>query len=751
MRAWTVDADDIRVAEDFDESLLHRTPEIDAFLTPGRDDKFVVIGTKGFGKTLLLKAKRVLYQREGQAVCLPHGNLLDKPIGDKIFGREAIALFAASPLPWSKVWLSAIAMAALKHFDAIDDLKVGARLGGLIADSRLHSVIDHFVRLLDFTPSELQRCATETDGHLVPRLRALNAPLAIFIDGIDEYFNKHVEDLPASPSVTGELSPNVWYFAQLGLVEVAYQLRRINHHLKVFAAIRKEAYSRWPQRTAMVQQYRGSAVDIIYTPESLREIFVNNVRLVRNDRLVQAERMRSSPLEAFLGRLSVTDVHTHEEEDAFEYICRHTLLRPRDLMTIGERLTALRPDERRNEFRLKEAVNQAATEIAHEYLAEIAPYVSGLKPELLFDRLPGHVISRAELELISGEEETSGGQDAFSSLYRVGLLGYVQHDRVRGEWRQRFLRPGEATLETNGVLPRATHYLVHPVLFDVIARHNTAFGQRIDRVNIVGYDRPWRESGPVERTLDVRQSCVLKADVQSFAALMRSGRRRPGPGRARGGGAALGAAGGDHRDPCRRCRPDRRRRSGGAGADRPPPDGCGLPGAGPAAPQDRAPLRAGADRPARRQPAHDHRRRGCDPLRGAGRAAGRARPDLGHRGLSPAVPRAPVALADDGGPGARRRRPLQHQEARLVRARHLDGPVPARVLIASTEERSRKRGFFPLLRLTDPAFAGNLPGCQTRRCRRPFTRGATLAHGAPCRPPSPKNKPAPTCTSCWPP
>src|SRR6185436_3965598 len=523
MRAWTVDADDIRVAEDFDESLLHRTPEIDAFLTPGRDDKFVVIGTKGFGKTLLLKAKRVLYQREGHAACLPSGNLLDKPIGDKIFGRESIALFAASPLPWSKVWLSAIALATLKHFDALDDLKVGARLGGLVADTRLHSVIDHFVRLLDFTPSELQRCATDTDGHLVPRLRALNAPLAIFIDGIDEYFNKHVEELPASPSVTGEVSPNVWYFSQLGLVEVAYQLRRINHHLKVFAAIRKEAYARWPQRTAMVQQYRGSAVDIIYTPEALREIFVNNVRLVRTERMVQADRMRSNPLEAFLGRLTVTDVHTREEEDAFEYVCRHTLLRPRDLMTIGERLTALRPDERRNEYRLKEAINAAATEIAHEYLAEIAPYVSGLKPELLFDRLPGHVISRAELELIGADDETHDGQEGFTSLYRVGLLGYVQHDRVRGEWRQRFLRPGEATLETNGVLPRATHYLVHPVLFDVIARNNTAFLQRIDRVNIVGYDRPWRESGPVERTLDVRQSCVLKADVQGFATLMRSG------------------------------------------------------------------------------------------------------------------------------------------------------------------------------------------------------------------------------------
>ena len=74
MRAWTVDADDIQVAEDFNESLLHRTPEIEGFLRSDRDDKFIVIGTKGFGKTLLLKAKRILYQREGRAACLPAGH-----------------------------------------------------------------------------------------------------------------------------------------------------------------------------------------------------------------------------------------------------------------------------------------------------------------------------------------------------------------------------------------------------------------------------------------------------------------------------------------------------------------------------------------------------------------------------------------------------------------------------------------------------------------------------------------------------
>jgi len=530
MRAWTVDADDIRVAEDFDDALLHRTPEIDAFLTPERDDKFIVIGTKGFGKTLLLKAKRILYQRDGQAACLPNGSLLDKPIGDKIFSRESIAFFEASPLPWAKVWLAAIALATLKHADALDGLRVNARLHALVSDRNLHGVIDHFVRLLDFSPGDLQRCATETDGHLVPRLRALNAPIAIFIDGIDEYFNKHVEQMPVNPSVTGELSPNVWYHAQLGLVEVAYQLRRINHHLKVFAAIRKEAYARLPARTAMVQQYRGSAVDIVYSPESLREIFVNNVRLLKPERMVHPERVRHHPLEAFLGRASVTDTYTREEEDAFEYVCRHTLLRPRDLMTIGDRVAALRPDERREEHRLKEAVNQAATEIAQEYLNEIAPYVGELGLDRLFENLPAPVLTRAEVDVVSAELGigANGATDPIHALYRVGLLGYVQHDRVRGEWRQRFLRPGEATLETDGPLPRATHYLVHPVLGEVIARANPAFAQRADRVNVVGYDRPWREpEGTVHDPATTRTCCVLMADVHRFAALMRAGTDAP--------------------------------------------------------------------------------------------------------------------------------------------------------------------------------------------------------------------------------
>jgi class 3 adenylate cyclase len=209
-------------------------------------------------------------------------------------------------------------------------------------------------------------------------------------------------------------------------------------------------------------------------------------------------------------------------------VCRHTLLRPRDLMTIGERLAAQRPDERMHEERLKEAVNQAAFEIAHEYLAEIAPYLGGPEVDRLMERLPGHVLTRSELEALNVDDDAQASKRAFWALYRVGLLGYVQHDRVRGEWRQRFLRPGEAALESDGTLPPSTHYLIHPVLSDVIGRVNPTYLQRVDPANIVGYDRPWRDT---ERTPDfvahVRSCCVLKADVRGFGNLMRADMDRP--------------------------------------------------------------------------------------------------------------------------------------------------------------------------------------------------------------------------------
>lgn len=235
--------------------------------------------------------------------------------------------------------------------------------------------------------------------------------------------------------------------------------------------------------------------------------------------------LRSDPIAAFAGRDRVTHSYTGEQEDVFDYIYRHTLQRPRDLMTIGQKLSDLPPEERRSEPKLKAAVNQAATEIAEEYLNEISPYIGDVDLVRLFAMLPRHILPRDEVEAIREQYEAvtaaAGGSDGhvFGILYRAGLLGCIHQDLVSGTRVQRFLRPGDEALDRGCDLPSSTHYLVHPVLAELVAEFSPEYARNIDPVNVVGDGRPWREQG---ETGDARERalCVLKADIKEFSRFM---------------------------------------------------------------------------------------------------------------------------------------------------------------------------------------------------------------------------------------
>jgi hypothetical protein len=524
MRAWTVDADDIQIADDLDATLLHRTPWIESFLELKRSDRFIVTATKGFGKTLLLKAKRIGYA-DGTAVCIPENGLLDKPIGDKVFNAAMVALYGESTDNWKRIWLIAIAAATLKRLDMADGLRVNPQLHALLGNPNLTSVIDHFVNLLDFDRGDLFRSANDTDNQLIPRLRSISTPVAIFIDSIDEYFNKHVTARqPTRASHAGELSPNVWYFSQMGLVEVAYQLRRISHQLKVFVAIRKEAFAKLEDTTSMAQQYRGSTVDIAYSPASLREIFLNNIRRESPRNLVHPSRLKTNPLEAFFGRTTVTHEHSGESEDAFEYVCRHTLRRPRDFMTVGRKLSELSPEERRQENLARKAIHEAATAIAHEYVNEIQPYLGGIDLHRLFRLLDRNVLVRDDcdrifLEYADNTDTLDEPLHVFSALFRAGLLGVVDVDLATGRTVQKFLLPGERGFEHGDGLPESSHYLVHPILTALIAEGQPAYVRNLDRGNEIGSGRAWIDAG-LDESL-----CAVRADILHFSAFIRAGAR----------------------------------------------------------------------------------------------------------------------------------------------------------------------------------------------------------------------------------
>lgn len=61
----------------------------------------------------------------------------------------------------------------------------------------------------------------------------------------------------------------------------------------------------------------------------------------------------------------------------------------------------------------------------------------------------------------------------------------------------------------------------------MIGHVNPAYLQRIDRVNVVGYGRPWQETSSGDRGATSRALCVLAADVRGFGELMRAGADAP--------------------------------------------------------------------------------------------------------------------------------------------------------------------------------------------------------------------------------
>lgn len=125
MRIWTVDAQD---ANSIDDDLFYRTSWIDSFLSPD-SSKFLLVASKGFGKTLLLRAKRERLEKHRRGMLLlPEHAMIDKPLGVvPVYSKDDIGRINNDPAFWEGAWLIAITLAILKavqrddaHVDSID-------------------------------------------------------------------------------------------------------------------------------------------------------------------------------------------------------------------------------------------------------------------------------------------------------------------------------------------------------------------------------------------------------------------------------------------------------------------------------------------------------------------------------------------------------------------------------------------------------------------------------------------------------
>ena len=521
MKPWVVDAKDIE-PEDLDQfsgQLLHLNNRIADFLDPATTDEVLVIAPKGFGKTLLLKAKRQS-MRERYRTMLPERALVDKPSANPdLMSHREYGSIRETEAYWKALWSIALTLAVEKHLGVCPEL--GGPLEKLVRHEHLRSACDLFTNLLALSRDAYFAAFKDYVAHLLPAFRRIHSSIAMFVDNIDEYF----EDFLASDLVDSEeqraIYRSYWHFAQVGIALAARDLHAINNHVKIFASIRKEVFQRTFLGNPLGLQLAGSALDLQYAREDLLEIIRKNIEVERKRSLVEPQ--ARDPWVRFFGQHATRIVHqsTGDEEEIGAFWIRHTFRRPRDIAFIGRDLAAIDPRRRTRET-VRQQITRSAAAIAQGFITEMSPHLPQFDREILFRLIRRNVVPRAELEALSDEYDRlfsarQGGSapiacHVFASMFKIGLLGYVGIHPETAELVQYFRHPGEVPLDRNDVLPDAEQFLIHPSLDLLIGSYNPDYFRQLDKLNVIGADRPWRAARETQ--------FVLKGDVHGLGVIL---------------------------------------------------------------------------------------------------------------------------------------------------------------------------------------------------------------------------------------
>jgi hypothetical protein len=528
MKPWIIDAANILTKKaQLDDLGIVTTNKIKMFLID--DEINFVVAPKGFGKTLLLIAKRLQYHREqrsGYTLIPGQGLLVDIPKGGAAnlnIGKGSL-LFLQDRRTWEGLWRVCLSLSIAKalrrdgNLDSVGSIRnvLGKHqdsgvpffplLYKLFGEPRLSTPLDYLHAILQTFQKKMLHELLKEQSAMDDAIAQLHTPVAIFIDNVDEYFEEHLEkaDTDYRPSIRGVFDTSLWYLSQHGLIFAVKTMCRTNHHIRIFASIRKEAYQMLDGTT--VENVRGHCIEgFTYSKMKLIEILNNNVQRTDDSLLCHPAQKNDDAAYALCGLKTISHVKSGEEEPIDSYIYRHTLKRPRDVIRIGRELV-YQDHAERTQGGVRAAVNHAATEIARDYVKIVVPHTN-FEDEAAFHSflrlIPHNILTGIALRRICGLQnggactqlscKECGFSNPFSELYRLGLLGTVKFDRSVGKLQQFFPGPGELMREGDGFLPcqeaaELKYYLLHPILNELLGGDQTT---RINQSISVGDGRPW--------------------------------------------------------------------------------------------------------------------------------------------------------------------------------------------------------------------------------------------------------------------
>lgn len=502
-----------------------RTPEIGKIILKlgnasrfiGESNQFFIAGAKGLGKTLLLVDKRFDIQnkhheeRDNKSTYNVHFIPSGEPFLDVMGGERNVAnaekSFLADLNNAKKAWSFSLKLSLFSYrlpsfFDEETKVKVFREQLLELTGERASNPTDIFRGLFAFMEiSQIHNLIDNIDPVLERDLPLVRDANYIFIDGIDQSL--------------AQLSGPAWINCQAGLIEAAFDLMRSNQHVKVYASIRIEAFANYSSQVKA--NVNSCTTQLFYDSSELKKIL---------DHLAMFYEGQST-LEDFFGYSKIKKAGKGVTEDAFNYLIRHTLNTPRELVHICRGISSSK-DNKYDEQRFRQVVNELSSNHLPNIFRELQPILKTLTDESEIDRFLGimekNIVSKEELIRLSSKHcgvdlnhhfHSTLDNNPFLDLYNCGLLGYI--DTSNGGPSQRFHLPSSPTRKSNSSIPDSEFYFMHPALQDRIKNQNSSY--RIIASIVIGRGYKWHDWN--QYLLEIDSYCNKKDDP-SFSSKVNS-------------------------------------------------------------------------------------------------------------------------------------------------------------------------------------------------------------------------------------
>ena len=332
MPAWVEDAQQLTELRDLSNSqgsVLLRTSEVEEFLSNLTLSSHALVAPKGFGKTFVLKLKRISLQ-ENDYRCFPFSPIVDRPSNKPpILPNEIINVLENSD-NWETLWNIAFSICLIKGFQ--DDRDVHQQLKELLEAKDLPPTLlnilthPHITRPFDI----LHDCLAAQRNEIFAIMRAaqqvtrifatIHKQAGIFVDNIDEYLIHYINFSYLRRNEVHERFVRIWHAGQIGAWLALRRLHGINPHVRIFVSIRKEAYQHAAQNEPQFSNLRSfRSENYAIESRTSSKLLKTISRSLR--KAIWSIRTNEDPMLRFLGPKNefVSNAGTARQERAMDY------------------------------------------------------------------------------------------------------------------------------------------------------------------------------------------------------------------------------------------------------------------------------------------------------------------------------------------------------------------------------------------------------------------------------------------------